>query len=196
MVSYWNLCSSCSSKIQHACAWSNLFCHCFYPYITHMRLYTSSSCFSVLCRNQLFGTSKSVLCREIVSISKGLLLEILLYLLTSPLLLLRLTEEDIKPDSILSLTYVKFQNVQSLTVSIVTYNVSRNLHNSNLNGQMWYVVHIVIWFTKLLCWQAIHNSHPPSHQCHVTITLPSHDSSHSYSFKTTREGRRQQWWTT
>ena len=116
--------------------------------------------------------------------------------LPSPLLLLRLTEEDIKPDSILSLTYVKFQNVQSLTVSIVTYNVSRNLHNSNLNGQMWYVVHIVIWFTKLLCWQAIHNSHPPSHQCHVTITLPSHDSSHSYSFKTTREGRRQQWWTT
>jgi len=38
---------------------------------------------------------------------------------------LRLTEDDVKPDSILSLTYVKFQNVQSLTVSIVTFNVIR-----------------------------------------------------------------------
>jgi len=24
-------------------------------YVTHMRLYTSSACFSVLCKNQLFG---------------------------------------------------------------------------------------------------------------------------------------------
>lgn len=161
-----------------------------------MRLYTSSSCFSVLCRNQLFGTSKSVLCREIVSISKGLLLEILLYLLTFPLVAPQAYRRRHKAwlHSLPNLCQVS--ECTKSHCKYLTYNVSRNLHNSNLNGQMWYVVHIVIWFTKLLCWQAIHNSHPPSHQWHVTITLPSHDSSHSYSFKTTREGRRQQWWTT